>query len=468
MIILSRFFILITLLLLILQACSNPIGIGPEEEVQEGLFTLKVTKGGNIASNAEVFALNADNTLKDSLRTNSFGTLTYDPDDGELPKKLLVRTSGYTIGILDITTSPTDTLLLNLEPAQEKSIYMVIRNSYAEIAFTVGIMVEGFMIDSLYSQSAQLKLSYGLPEENAEIILLNPKIPFTTQSSRYELMVDDLQGFRKVKLTSILKDTAIPDGTRLYNGQNENGFAVMPDGWVWYQLNPAQGNENNQQFEVHGVDFNRIEFTSFDLQRYQNYFFLILPIFDSQTTYTPLFEVNIGTQWKFDVTNSSFFSGVSRSSNYELTWDFEEIVTANDQIQYKITESAIGSSTGLGGGPINATNSIIVTENEYGMWYYSSSSDRSTYSIPLSNFQQNFIEQQQVSPQKSILVTQKNGNEYNTLYSQIGRLAPDDVSSYANSFQLNKFEVNSNGLMRIESRTGAGHNFNSSVVTRIL
>src|SRR5690606_6278115 len=202
---------------------------------------------------------------------------------------------------------------------------------------------------------------------------------------KYQLMIDDLQDYRKIKLTSLLTETSIPKGTRLYNGSS-TGFEVMSDGWVWYKINSTQGNEDNQEFEVYGDDFERIEFSSSDLHRFQNYFFRIYPLFDAQTTYAELFEVNNETTWKFDVTKSSFFSGSARSSDYELTWDFEEILTEGNLIHYIITETAIGNSTGPGGGAINATRSIKITENDFGMWYYSTSDDRSQYSIPLSNF----------------------------------------------------------------------------------
>lgn len=448
-------------------ACTSTVDPIEEPEI-DGLFTLKVTNGSSSVPNAEVFALKADNTLKDLLTTNDAGLVTYDPADETLPSKLIIKANGFVIDTVTELTASDDTLSVNLSPSQDEQVILLVSNSYTELAIEIAVVVEGFTIDTLYSgDNTSITLPYGLPEgDSSEIVLLSPALDASNQQNKYQFRVDDLGNYRKFKLASYLKNTQIPDGTVLTNGQDKS-FKVMPDGWVWYELNPAMGNENSQQFVVEGDDFDRLEFGSQDLQIYQNRFFYVYPFIDDKSSYSPTFEVEVGDEWKFDGTTSFFFSGSSRTVEFELTWKFEEISTIGDLTKYTITETAIGTATGTASGPVNETNTVVVTENAAGVWYYENNSDRSNFSIPLTDFNFYTIEQPSIDPQESILVKLSSGNEYSTLFGRIGRLAPNGTTSFESTLTNNTFMVNSTGIQKSEVRQGSGNNRSSNIAIRI-
>ncbi len=454
------------LILFLITSCSSPIS--PIEDTLDGLFILKVTKNGVPAGNAEVFAITSQNTLKETLRTNQAGILAYDPDDETLPQKLIIRENGFTIAVLQNLSVTRDTFQVDLSPATPRNIQMVVSNSYAESAFTVGVIIDGFMIDTLYAGSSPgIPFEYGLPDgDNTRIELLNPAVQVTSQSNNFLFMVSDIQDYRKMLISPYLKNSSIPAGTKLYNGVGD-GFPVMSDGWVWYRINPAMGNEENQQFEIHGNNFSRIEFTGSDVQVYQNLHIRVFPFKDQQTVYEPLFNISEGDIWKFDVETFSFFSGSSRTREYELTWTFEMITSVAGETQYTVTETAVGTSTGPGAGPIDHSTIIIITENEMGTWSYAESSHRSLYSLPLTNFNQYFVEQPGGLPENSITVKTLDGSNYITNFGRIGRLAPVNVESVTNSYERNRFEIDRSGIIRSESRLGVGNSRDNYTAVRI-
>jgi hypothetical protein len=269
----------------------------------------------------------------------------------------------------------------------------------------------------------------------------------------------DFLYYKRLKITPYLTNEPIPQGTKLYNGI-ENGFPVMPDGWVSYKSNAS-----DETFEIYGGQFGRMELTSADFYQYHNYFYTTAPFIAPYVSYEPIFELSEGDIWKFDAERQFFNSGRVLSVKYGLTWRFDEIIATESGFRYIVSENAFGDGWYFDGTPFDTTTTVVIDEDKLGVWHLSQGSK---YSMRLSKYGEYFTESPTNMPQQSIKVVNKDGSDYNTIVGFIGRLGPTNVESYESVFNNHRFKINSNGIVsNAHTSSGGGNNFSTVKVTRV-
>ncbi len=451
---------------LIFAACSSPSGPKTPTYVELDIRVLGANESP--IDNVDIWLLDEKDQLIEHLVSATQGVKI------EVKRKktfnLLVYESGFKLATTSIQTSHDSTLTITLEPvAMGISADLIAKWTSGQDATLSNlhafISTGSIRLDTIHTSGVPTRIDIPIIAEEFDILF--------TANDCDTLKVGLRDLFNRVTPLTLNRISTIPQNDlTLHIGSAWSDFSIGLSGVTVVVQNGHQtvvSDANgfatisyllSEPIAIEIISDNHETLSMILPTKSHGYWIYLHP---KKETLVPLFDLNIGDVWHFNLVNTSRSSGLTTESKSTIQW---ELISMNPQadgssiLSFHSTGSGITTHPYMPAREFTVNDTVRIRESEAGFWSTVSSSGR--YPLSWQGYAASYL-----FPSYPVNFTMKtvldNGETKFSVHKPFRRLIPAGIVE----IDAYQYRMNVNGLLRLSYSQGGGNTSSGATMTRI-